>query len=130
LFGLEWRDVDFNDGELNVIRSIVCGVEGRCKTESSQKPVAMHSQLAGLLMAWRGQCKFNRDDDWLFATRYVMAKTLIGELRFFAIAFDRTPRSWTSINESGALVSRYLSGQMTRLSRGSSQKPAAMVLDR
>ena len=69
LFGLKWRDVDFEHGELNVIRSIVCGVEGRCKTESSQKPVPMHSQLAGLLMAWRGQCKFNRDDDWVFASR-------------------------------------------------------------
>ncbi|MGC2300076.1 MAG: tyrosine-type recombinase/integrase, partial [Acidobacteriaceae bacterium] len=69
LFGLKWRDVDFDHGELNVIRSIVCGVEGRCKTESSQKPVPMHSQLAGLLMAWRGQCKFSRDDDWVFASQ-------------------------------------------------------------
>jgi len=25
LFGLQWRDVDFEHGELNVIRSIVCG---------------------------------------------------------------------------------------------------------
>ena len=69
LFGLKWRDVDFEHGELNVIRSIVCGVEGRCKTESSQKPVPMHTQLAGLLMAWRGQCGFNRNDDWVFASR-------------------------------------------------------------
>ena len=69
LFGLKWRDVDFDHGELNVIRSIVCGVEGRCKTESSQKPVPMHSQLAGLLISWRGQCKFNRDEDWVFASQ-------------------------------------------------------------
>src|SRR6185312_10026075 len=33
LFGLKWRDVDFEHGELSVIRSIVCGIEGRCKTE-------------------------------------------------------------------------------------------------
>jgi integrase len=32
LFGLKWRDIDFEHRELNVIRSIVCGVEGLCKT--------------------------------------------------------------------------------------------------
>ena len=31
LFGLKWRDIDLEHGELNVIRSFVCGVEGRCK---------------------------------------------------------------------------------------------------
>ena len=36
---------------------------------SSQKPVPMHSQLAGLLISWRGQCKFNRDEDWVFASQ-------------------------------------------------------------
>src|ERR1700745_4482089 len=42
LFGLKWRDVDFKRGELSVIRSIVFGVVGRCKTECSQKPVPLH----------------------------------------------------------------------------------------
>jgi integrase len=69
LFGLKWRDVDFEHGELNVIRSIVCGVIGRCKTESSQKPVPMDPQLAAVLMAWRGQCKFSAEDHWVFASR-------------------------------------------------------------
>jgi len=69
LFGLKWRDIDFEQGELNVIRSIVCGVEGRCKTESSQKPVPMHSQLAAALIAWRQQCRLKADDDWVFASR-------------------------------------------------------------
>jgi integrase len=31
LFGLKWRDIDCAKGELNVVRSIVCGVEGHCK---------------------------------------------------------------------------------------------------
>lgn len=69
LFGLKWRDVDFEHGELNVIRSIVCGVEGRCKTESSQKPVPMHPQLAAALIAWRQQCRYKTGDDWVFASR-------------------------------------------------------------
>jgi len=68
LFGLKWRDVDFEHGELNVIRSIVCGIEGRCKTESSQKPVPMHPQLAASLNEWRRHCRFKSVDDWVFAS--------------------------------------------------------------
>jgi len=69
LFGLKWRDVDFEHGELNVIRSIVCGIEGRCKTESSQKPVPMQSQLAASLIEWKRLCRFKAGDDWVFASR-------------------------------------------------------------
>lgn len=68
LFGLKWRDVDFEHGELNVIRSIVCGIEGRCKTESSQKPIPMHPQLAASLNEWRRHCRFESFDDWAFAS--------------------------------------------------------------
>ncbi|WP_246153744.1 tyrosine-type recombinase/integrase [Terriglobus albidus] len=69
LFGLKWCDIDFEHNEINVIRSFVCGAEGRCKTESSQKPVPMHSQLVSLLMTWRGQCNFQSPTDWVFASR-------------------------------------------------------------
>ena len=42
LFGLQWGDIDFGKGDMNVTRSIVYGVVGPCKTESSQKPVPLH----------------------------------------------------------------------------------------
>lgn len=45
LFGLKWRDVDFQRRELSAVRSIGFGVVGRCKTESSQKPVPLHLLL-------------------------------------------------------------------------------------
>ena len=69
LFGLKWRDVDFKRGELSVIRSIVFGVVGRCKTESSQKPVPLHPLLGEALLDWRKTCKFTGADDWIFASR-------------------------------------------------------------
>ena len=43
LFGLKWRDVDFQSSQLSVIRSIVDQVVGPCKTEASQKPVPLDS---------------------------------------------------------------------------------------
>jgi integrase len=69
LFGLKWRDVDFQRGELSVIRSIVFGVVGRCKTESSQKPVPLHPLLGEALLTWKKTCKFTGVDDWIFASR-------------------------------------------------------------
>ena len=69
LFGLKWRDVDFQRGELYVIRSVVFGVVGRCKTESSQKPVPLHHLLGEAHLNWRRTCKFTGTVDWVFASR-------------------------------------------------------------
>ena len=69
LFGIKWRDIDFKRGELSVVRSIVFGVVGRCKTESSQKPVPLHPLLGEALLTWRKACKFTGYDDWVFASR-------------------------------------------------------------
>ena len=69
LFGLKWRDVDFKRGELSVIRSIVFGVVGRYKTESSQNPVPLHPLLGEALLTWRRTCRFTGFDDSIFASR-------------------------------------------------------------
>lgn len=69
LFGLKWGDIDFAEGTMNVTRSIVYGVVGPCKTESSQKPVPVHSFLADALLEWRKQCVSTKSDDWVFASR-------------------------------------------------------------
>jgi len=69
LFGLKWGDIDFAQGTMNVTRSIVYGVVGPCKTESSQKPVPVHPLLADTLSEWRKQCAYTTPDDWVFASR-------------------------------------------------------------
>jgi integrase len=70
IFGLKWGDIDFERGTMSVIRSIVYGVVGPCKTESSQKPVPMHSTLADALTQWRKRCTYIRPEDWVFASKY------------------------------------------------------------
>ena len=68
LFGLKWKDVDFEANEISVVRSIVMQVTGPCKTEASQKPIPLGPSLAEALRAWRQQVRYNRPEDWIFAS--------------------------------------------------------------
>ena len=54
---------------MSVTRSIVYGVVGPCKTESSQKPVPLHQALARALVAWRNCSTYTKPDDWVFANK-------------------------------------------------------------
>jgi integrase len=67
LFGLKWKDVDFDANEISVVRSIVMQVIGPCKTESSQKPIPLDPYLAEALRAWLEHVRHNRPEDWVFA---------------------------------------------------------------
>jgi len=68
LAGLQWSDIDFGKMEINVTRSIVDQVVGRCKTESSQKPVPMDEYTAQDLQEWYRQTPYREPDDWVFAS--------------------------------------------------------------
>ncbi len=68
LFGLKWHDIDFQKNEISVTRSIVFQVVGPCKTEASQKPVPLDSRLAEALKQWRDHTKYNKAEDWVFAS--------------------------------------------------------------
>ncbi len=69
LFGLKWGDIDFAGGFMNVTRSVVYGVVGLCKTESSQKPVPLHPLLAETLAQWRERSANRKSEDWVFPSR-------------------------------------------------------------
>jgi integrase len=68
LFGLKWHDIDFQNNEISVTRSIVFQVVGACKTEASQKPVPLDPRLAEALHAWRRYTSYRAADDWVFAS--------------------------------------------------------------
>jgi integrase len=69
LFGVKWSDIDFAQHTMNVVRSIVYGVVGPCKTESSQKPAPVHPTVLEELGKWRELCRYNKSGDWVFASR-------------------------------------------------------------
>jgi integrase len=68
LFGLKWGDINFAQGTMSVTRSIVCGVVGPCKTESSQKPVPVHPIVLEALSKWKEASRYIGADDWVFAS--------------------------------------------------------------
>jgi integrase len=68
LFGLKWGDINFAEGTTNVTRSIVYGVVGPCKTESSQRPVPLHPLIVETLANWRAERPYRKPDDWVFAS--------------------------------------------------------------
>jgi integrase len=49
LFALKWEDINFEDLQINVQRSIYMNVIGNCKTEASRKPVPLDPILAAEL---------------------------------------------------------------------------------
>jgi integrase len=67
LFGLKWKDIDFEANEISVVRSIVMQVTGPCKTESSQRPIPLDPCLAEALQVWRQHVRYGGPEDWVFA---------------------------------------------------------------
>lgn len=63
-----WSDVDFENLELRVTRSIWHQVVGNCKTEASAKPVPMDSYMAEDFLRWRRQSTYTSDDHYVFAS--------------------------------------------------------------
>jgi integrase len=79
LLGLKWRDVDFENLELHVRRSVVHQVIGRCKTEASAKPVPLDSYMAHDLLSWQRETPYNRTEDWVFASVTMKGTILAGK---------------------------------------------------
>ncbi len=74
LLALRLCDVDFENLELRVTRSIWHQVLGNCKTEASAKPVPMDSYMAEDLLRWRRQSVYASDDHYVFASETMRGK--------------------------------------------------------
>jgi len=72
--GLKWEDIDFVTGQANVLRSVVDGAVGRCKTEVSQQPVPLDGLTLEELQSWRTVTPYAAPSDWVFASDRVFGK--------------------------------------------------------
>lgn len=68
LAGLKWKEIDFANLLLNVVRSVVDQKTGKCKTETSAKPVPIDEYTAEDLLAWYRVTRYRDPEDWVFAS--------------------------------------------------------------
>jgi integrase len=68
VLGLKWMDIDWKTLQMNVTRSVVDGIIGKCKTETSRKPVPIDSFTAAELAAWKKETCYAGPEDWVFAS--------------------------------------------------------------
>jgi integrase len=67
LAGVKWHDFDFADLDIDVQRSVVDQIVGRCKTEASQKRMPLDEYTAQDLLAWYQETPYQDPDDYVFA---------------------------------------------------------------
>jgi integrase len=66
--GLRWEDIDLGARQAYVLRSVVDGAIGRCKTEISQQPVPLNEVALNELQSWRDNTMYASGPDWVFAS--------------------------------------------------------------
>ena len=74
LFALKWGDIDFENLQIRVQRSIYCNVVGNCKTEASRKPMPMDPILAAELWTWKQNSSYTQSGDWVFASPHTLGR--------------------------------------------------------
>jgi integrase len=68
LLALQWRDVDWLNGKLNIERAIVMQNIDEVKTVASRKQMSIAKELLAVLEQWRQRTLFPADGDWIFAS--------------------------------------------------------------
>ena len=68
LAGLRWEDIHFEELTVMAQRSVVDQVVGKVKTEASKRPIAIDPFIAEDLLLWYRTTKYNRPEDYVFAT--------------------------------------------------------------
>lgn len=72
--GLKWEDIDFESGLADVLRSVVDGAIGDCKSEISKQPVPLDALTLEELKSWRKLTMYAADTDWVFASERLFGK--------------------------------------------------------
>ena len=65
---MQWQDVNFEQSQIHVRPTWICGRVGVPKSKASHAPVPLHSLLAQFMQAWKNATSFSQAGDWVFAS--------------------------------------------------------------
>lgn len=74
LFGLKWRDVDLQLGQLKVVRSIIDQKVGETKTRGSKRPLPLPTEALVALSKWKDATQYCGKEDWVFASPHAFGE--------------------------------------------------------
>ncbi|MFP5249400.1 MAG: tyrosine-type recombinase/integrase [Acidobacteriota bacterium] len=74
VLGLKWMDIDWKALQMEVTRSVVDGIVGKCKTEASRRPVPIDQFTVQTLLEWKKETCYAQPEDWVFASEKVQGK--------------------------------------------------------
>ncbi|MDQ2833835.1 MAG: site-specific integrase [Acidobacteriota bacterium] len=74
VLGLKWMDIDWKTLQMEVTRSVVDGIVGKCKTETSRRPVPIDEFITAELLAWKQETCYAAPEDWVFASEKVQGR--------------------------------------------------------
>ncbi len=72
--GLQWKDLDLNEGVVTFQQGVVQGRITQLKTEASRAELSLPEDVLELLREWRSVTPYTADDDWVFASPYTKGK--------------------------------------------------------
>jgi integrase len=64
--GLQWQDVSFTEGMIQVRRAWTCGRVGLPKSKASRAPVPLHPLLSEFMSRWHRRTPYSQPSDWVF----------------------------------------------------------------
>ena len=70
LFALRWSDVDFENDEINISKGVVRGVFDDPKTEASEAPVPLETEVKDTLLNWKRQSPYKGRGVLVFASPF------------------------------------------------------------
>ena len=68
IVGLQWRDIDWLNGELRLQRAVVKQIEDEVKTVHPSKPLALDPRILDVLKLHKQNSIFTESHDWVFAS--------------------------------------------------------------
>src|SRR5258706_2815571 len=72
--GLQWHDVNFADGMIDVRRTWTCGQVGLPKSKASKGPVPLHPLLDDFMRLWKQKTTYSQAGDWVFPSTRLNGK--------------------------------------------------------